>query len=272
MLPSFVAILLSITATSGDRALHLKSYSEDEVEGCYIHNQTLGVCFDISEGFMKLMKTTGEQIVLYKKLGPEMLFYQVLDQAFVGNGASMVYVPNDVPRTPEALRAFLRRQKGMAEHEALKNHYEEAMSELHYAPEIQLLERVSEALGSNSTRLEILKPFYSLCFNLLKASDVETPPELKAAHGFEDDIAGQYGNRQKRGCTKPTANNCRGLCGRGCSCWSWFCGDCCWHRGCYEHDLCCKKKPYSSYCLVPFGLSCSGFRDYKKCMKSSGWR
>ena len=185
----------------------------------------------------------------------------------------MVYVPNDVPRIPDALRAFLRRisKNGMTEQEALKNHYQEAMSELHYVPEVQLLERVSAALGDNSTRLEILQPFHVLCLNLLKASDVETPHELRAAHDLEDDTAEEAGDRQKRACSRPKANTCRGMCGKGCSCWSWFCGDCCWHRGCHQHDLCCKNKPTSRYCLFPVGLKCSGFKDYKKCMKTSGW-
>ena len=181
----------------------------------------------------------------------------------------MAYVPDDIPETPDARRTFLRRQKGMARYEALRNHYQQAMSELHYVPEVQLLERALAALGDNSTWLEVLKPFHSLCFNLLKASDVETSSELKASSDLEDDSID--GEMQKRGCTRPTENNCRGMCGPGCTCWSWFCGDCCWHRGCYEHDLCCKKKPYSTYCLVPIGLSCSGFRDYQKCMKSSWW-
>ena len=79
-----VAILFSMAASSADQGLHLKSHSEDQVEGCYIHNQTMGVCFDISKGFMRLLKTTGEQILLYKEFGPEMLSYQVLDQAFIG--------------------------------------------------------------------------------------------------------------------------------------------------------------------------------------------
>ena len=191
--------------------------------------------------------------------------------SFFRDGASMLYVPNNVPRARDALRVFLRQKKGMAEHEALKNHYQEAMSELHYVPEVKLLERVSAALGDNSTRLEVLQPFNVLCLNLLKASDVEIPSELKTTHEMEEDTAEEGGKRQKRGCVKPTANNCRGLCGKGCSCWKWFCGDCCWHRGCYEHDLCCKKKPYSSYCLVPVGLTCSGFKGYKSCMKSSWW-
>ena len=183
----------------------------------------------------------------------------------------MVYVPTDVPRNPDELRAFLSGipENGMEEHEALKNHYQEAMSELHYVPEVQLLERVSAALGDNSTRLEILQPFYSLCFILLKASDVETPSELKAAHALEDETAERNSDTQKRGCTTPTENQCTGVCGRGCWCWQWFCGDCCWHRGCYEHDICCEKKPYSSYCLTPVGLTCSGFRDYARCMQSS---
>ena len=182
----------------------------------------------------------------------------------------MAYVPDDVPETLEARRTFLRRQKGMAEYKVLRNHYQQAMSELHYVPDVQLLERALAALGDNSTRLEVLKPFHSLCFNLLKASDVETPLELKAPRDLEDGSID--GEMQKRGCVKPTENNCRGLCGKGCWCWSWVCGDCCWHRGCYEHDLCCKKNPYSSYCLVPDGLSCSGFRDYLKCIgKTSSW-
>ena len=79
---SLVVIVSPTAATSADQNLHLKSYSEEQVEGCYIYNQTLGVCFDISKGFMKLLKTTGEQIVLYKELGPKIFFYQVFGSGF----------------------------------------------------------------------------------------------------------------------------------------------------------------------------------------------
>ena len=177
----------------------------------------------------------------------------------------MAYVPDDVPETPDARRTFLRRQKGMAEYEALRNHYQQAMSELHYVP-VQLLGRALAALSDNSTKLEVLESFHSLCFNLLKTSDVETLPDLKAPYDLEDGSID--GETQIRCCEKPTENNCRGLCGKGCTCWRWVCGDCCWYRGCYEHDLCCKKRPYSSFCLVPVGFRCSRFRDFKKCISS----
>ena len=102
----------------------------------------------------------------------------------------MFYVPDDVLREPETLRAFLKHIKsdsGAEQREALKTHFHEAMSELHYVPEVQLLELVSAALGDNSTRLEILQPFHFLCSNLLKLADVDISAELKAAPDMEDD-------------------------------------------------------------------------------------
>jgi hypothetical protein len=42
-------------------------------------------------------------------------------------------------------------------------------------------------------------------------------------------------------CSRPTANECYGMCGPGCSCWSWVCGDCCYHYGCARHDSWCRN-------------------------------
>lgn len=36
-------------------------------------------------------------------------------------------------------------------------------------------------------------------------------------------------------------NSCYGMCGPGCSCWSWVCGDCCYHYGCAVHDSWCRQ-------------------------------
>jgi hypothetical protein len=35
-------------------------------------------------------------------------------------------------------------------------------------------------------------------------------------------------------------DSCYGMCGPGCSCWSWVCGDCCYHYGCAVHDSWCR--------------------------------
>jgi hypothetical protein len=39
----------------------------------------------------------------------------------------------------------------------------------------------------------------------------------------------------------PYGNQCDGMCGYGCSCWGWVCGDCCWHYGCAVHDSWCRN-------------------------------
>ena len=69
---------------AGQKELHWKSYSEDEVKGCYEHDQTLGVCFDVKKDFIRIQKTTGEGLMHYEKLGLDMFLYQVSDKAFIG--------------------------------------------------------------------------------------------------------------------------------------------------------------------------------------------
>ena len=80
-----VATLVSfVCATTADKGLRLKNYSEDGVKGCYEHNQTLGVCFDVKNDSLKIHKISGEGIVHHLQLDPNMFLYQVLDQSFVG--------------------------------------------------------------------------------------------------------------------------------------------------------------------------------------------
>ena len=81
--------LFSVMASSDLEAsvpqgLRLTTYFEKQVKGCYNYNQTLGICFDVRKSSMTLLKTTGEKIVFYMELGPNMFYYQVVDQGFIG--------------------------------------------------------------------------------------------------------------------------------------------------------------------------------------------
>ena len=83
----FVAVVLcSMVAISDSMptGLRLDSYSEEQVKGCYIHNQPLGVCFDAQKDSMEIAKTTGEEVVVYLKLDKDTFYYQVLNQGFIG--------------------------------------------------------------------------------------------------------------------------------------------------------------------------------------------
>lgn len=185
----------------------------------------------------------------------------------------MVYIPKNVPRNREELLAYLALKKGSSPEQrqteelpSTKVHYEEAMAELHYTPEVQLLELLQQALMDNSTQLEILKPFNTLILHLLSSSNVQAPAELKAEFGLHDHY------RQKR-CldlrNDPYSNSCRGMCGPRCLCLKSICGDCCWNQGCYEHDRCCEVKGYfHEYCrrVFKYNLNCNNYGAYPQCL------
>lgn len=70
--------------------------------------------------------------------------------------------------------------------------------------------------------------------------------------------------------TSKKSDNCFGMCGMYCWCWPWVCGDCCLHKGCFQHDTCCQRDTYLSvYCLCPwvFGFDCQhGYKGYPDCL------
>jgi hypothetical protein len=67
---------------------------------------------------------------------------------------------------------------------------------------------------------------------------------------FGGGFHGQWGDGSCQGEGLPTdegasalraayyTQDCRGMCGPGCDCWSSVCGNCCWHQYCYDHDNC----------------------------------
>ena len=63
-------------------------------------------------------------------------------------------------------------------------------------------------------------------------------------------------------------NDCFGMCGYGCSCWSWLCGDCCVHRYCLTHDKCCADKGFLSFACLGAGYDyfVSSCRSVYDCM------
>ena len=118
--------------------------------------------------------------------------------------------------------------------------------------EITLLEEAAEALGErgiNGKSTPAAMPFFMFA---LRITQLHTK--------------GQYSNttltdRHKRQfcfntCPPCPDDECFGQCGYGCNCWLFLCGDCCYHLGCYEHDICCREQFFQTRCLFPFGFSC----------------
>lgn len=121
-------------------------------------------------------------------------------------------------------------------------------------PEARLLQSAAVALGRRGvTGLDFpsVLPFYMSALQLsqLQGGNITAGSLF---HDVTDDCLSQ--------CPPCPYQECLGLCGYGCNCWKWVCGDCCYHLGCYEHDICCRKKFIRTACLLPFNFKCeSGY-------------
>ena len=126
-----------------------------------------------------------------------------------------------------------------------------AIEDLMMRPEVQLIAAAAVALGETGLH-GIDNPaamaFYSTAwrFSTDLEGNVNKIPSEDAVP--VEDVPSEIGARYRReycsyadsNCPSgmcPRGRNCRGLCGPGCSCWWWVCRDCCWNRGCYEHDV-----------------------------------
>lgn len=131
-----------------------------------------------------------------------------------------------------------------------------AMLKLLSLQECDLLEKAADAVGKkglNGRNTPAALPFFVFALRITQL--------VEDSHYNNITITQRYKRKSYMHCrcTCPPCPNdkCIGLCGKGCSCWKWLCGDCCWHRGCYGHDLCCKKSWLHHRCLLPIKFRCN---------------
>ena len=55
-------------------------------------------------------------------------------------------------------------------------------------------------------------------------------------------------------------NDCFGMCGKGCSCWSFICGNCCVNQYCLTHDQCCDDRGFFSWACLSVAWRVLGSR------------
>lgn len=139
-------------------------------------------------------------------------------------------------------------------------------------PDTHLLSRISHALGKMGIVGYIANcslPLHMVALSAhkyrLSYLNVEESKQHHQLQYSELGLTRPAGHRRRRSCEEyPNSDDqCLGMCGYGCSCWKWVCDDCCFHQGCYEHDICCRSG--SSRCFFIHNLKCSGFEGSSNC-------
>jgi hypothetical protein len=138
-----------------------------------------------------------------------------------------------------------------------KEAIEGAIASLFHHSHYPLIERAARYMGETmeltGNAFPSLLPLYmtALATEKIRNEDSKPPPQsTDCLKGTSTD------------CTPCTNDDCYGLCGPNCICWKFVCGNCCYNKGCFEHDLDCYYCGFDSIqciALAPTALiTCGG--------------
>ena len=113
--------------------------------------------------------------------------------------------------------------------------------------EVGLLEKAAEAVGERGLTGKNTPATLPFFFFALQVTQLAEGTHYSNATTHKDETYLYCADS----CPPCSHDECIGLCGKGCTCWRWVCGDCCWHAGCYDHDMCCNKSWLQLCCLLP---------------------
>ena len=144
--------------------------------------------------------------------------------------------------------------------------------------EATLIIEAAQALGDRGIMgmdYPSVMSFYQFALRLANARDISSATE----YGDGDNLAPSsrgFQHRQRRAvrCPKPNGvtckslpcpfrkydNDCFGMCGKGCSCWSFVCGNCCVNQYCLTHDQCCADEGFFSFACLSVAWRVLGSR------------
>ena len=213
------------TSTEAD-GLTLRVSSPERIAGTYIDPATnVGVVFESARAgdtlYLHIAGIDGKVLVHAETVGDDYVFSYMDGRLTLSVAKAWVeQVKAEGEDGPAAADESAARWAGDRN----------VLDEMLQLAEIQTLPWLSRALGvagitgaTHPASLAMHKPARQSA----KALDIDGAPLQVAAENSQ--------------CARATANGCYGMCGNGCNCWSWVCGDCCYHGGCAKHDSWCRN-------------------------------
>ncbi len=110
---------------------------------------------------------------------------------------------------------------------------EKAFEELTYSKDGGAIVSLSAELGKQGMHggaFPSTTALHLLAMRIGTANSISPPPPPAITFNSCQDLQ-----------SNPNGDDCFGMCGPGCSCWSFICGDCCCYDGCKSHDITCRN-------------------------------
>ncbi len=215
------------TGESGD-GVTLRIATPDRIAGSYVDATGVGIEFDTARSgedlFMNIATTSGH-VLIHAETTPSTYVFEYLDKR----------LRLEIEKSWVA-QVRAEGEDGPAAADESQMHWTGDMTvldEMIGLPEVRGLPYLSRALGEmgyTGSEYPAVLPLHKMARQSADALGIDVQPLASA--DSENSYCTAYPNR---------GNNCYGMCGPGCSCWSWVCGDCCYHYGCARHDTWCRQ-------------------------------
>ena len=270
-----VGLLTCVCARSKENDLILDLRGGSKLSAKFselLNGHKIGVHLSASgQGF--LVKTLANRHLVSMQVLPDKKsqLIKILNTAFLQSNNNDYLIPrnlygeaNSISDSRDIHTFVGKLQKNAARTQASNSAYKSAIRRLSGMQESRLILQASEALGdagiTGASHPHML-PLYMFATRLPQATRQQQRQGEDRRSPFEVRVGVQR-------CSRPKRDACNGMCGYGCYCWNFVCGDCCFHKGCYEHDLCCRGNFLSPRCLfLPYyGFSCTHYSGYPRCM------
>lgn len=249
------------------KELYLNKIDGDVAEGRYVSSADLGISFDLTSTSLSIFDLFGNEVlVVQETLHYQQQWIRIMGNTFVQFHVSEMqgYRDYHVPKFMYEEANYMSRQLNATVLELLEaipsyHHHDNLLRSvimLLESPFVDPIKSAAYALGNN-LKLEgdtypSLLPFY-LVANMLEQLQVTGLLSNSSRMIKKNDVRAEECFEE---CPPCPDEECLSLCGYGCHCWKWVCGDCCYHLGCHGHDICCRKNFIQTKCLFPISFKC----------------
>lgn len=264
---------LSLTELSPQRIRGTYSRSTSAGAGGEVEGLELEVEAGERHHFLAIRTLEGRQLLTSQQHSPHTpLGISLLDNHFIltrdqaGRPGSEYLLPQHLHRFYQpALRheEVLALLRNLLSQESVNATRSAAITELVCSKEASLLIDAAKALAASGVRGQDSPAAFLLYTLALRAQTLRdklvrtetesAPVPVDSTRQEDSEESGmEFCPNANSSCVAgrcPLGEDCTGLCGPGCECWDWVCGNCCWNKMCYDHDLCCEAGLLSWQCM-----------------------
>lgn len=248
--------------------LYMYRIDADIAQGRYVSSGNAGISFNSSSTSLSIFDLLGNEVLLVEETSCNQQWIRIHGNSFLqlyvsdSKGYRDYYIPKFLYDTAK----FESKQLNITVLEVLdtlSSHYhynnlQRSIKALLENPSFDAMKRAVFTLGATLQRdgdtYPSLLPLY-LVVNMLEKFQVA---EFTGMHKFPSSEKDNTIRNEEcfEECPPCPDEDCLSLCGYGCHCWKWVCGDCCYHLGCHGHDVCCRENFIQTKCLFPISFKC----------------